>query len=223
MLKKMFLSPFLAPVAFLVLWIAFMKGCFIYAPKEGVLSLTEDGALIDTIAKMGYILLIAVLLMLADDFKDRLRAWGIYLFFAIGCFLRESGIQHHLSQTDTTPFKSRFFLNPNNLLSEKIIFGTILLLVLIAVLYLAFKYAKHLVVSFFKLDTITWSIATLCTVGVAAKIVDRYPSNYRKAHGNVALPDNIYAFLQIVEESSEMLLPYLAILILWQYHLRLKN
>jgi len=223
MLKKIFLSPFVAPVAFLVLWIGFMKGCFLYAPKEGVLSLTEDGAVIDAVAKMGYILLVAMLLVLADDFKDKLKVWGIYLFFAIGCFLRESGIQHHLSQTDTTPFKSRFFLNPNNLLSEKIIFGALLLLVLAAVLYLAIKYAKHLVVSFFKLDTITWSVATLCTVGVAAKIVDRYPSNYRKAHNNVALPDNIYAFLQIVEESAEMFLPYLAILILWQHHLKIKE
>lgn len=223
MLKKIFLSPFFAPIAFFVLWIAFMKGCFLYAPEKGVLELTEDGAVIDTIAKMGYILLIAVLLVLADDFKDKLKAWGIYFFFAIACFLRESGIQHHLSQTDTTPFKSRFFTNPNNLLSEKIIFGALLLVVLAAVLYLAIKYGKHLVVSFFKFDTITWSIATLCAVGVAAKIVDRYPSNYRKAHGNVALSDNVYAFLQIVEESSEMFLPYLAMLILWQYHFKLKK
>lgn len=223
MLKKIFLSPFLAPVAFLVLWIAFMKGCFLYAPASGVLDLTEDGALIDAIAKMGYILLLAVLLLLCDDFKDKLKAWGIYLFLTIGCFLRESGIQHHLSQTDTTPFKSRFFLNPNNLMSEKIIFGTVLFLILVAVLYLAIKYTKHLVVSFFKMDAVTWSIATLCTVGVAAKIVDRYPSNYRKAHGNVALSDNLYAFLQIVEESAEMFLPYLAILILWQHHLKIKE
>ena len=223
MLKKIFLSPFLAPVMFLILWIAFMKGCFLYAPKEGVLSLAEDSAVIDTIAKMGYILLLAALLLLCDDFKDKLKAWGIYFFLALSCFLRESGIQHHLSQTDTTPFKSRFFLNPNNPLSEKIIFGALLLLVLAAVLYLAIKYTKHLVVSFFKLDTITWSVATLCVVGVAAKIVDRYPSNYRKAHGNVALPDNIYQFLQIVEESAEMFLPYLAILILCQHHLKLKE
>ena len=96
-------------------------------------------------------------------------------------------------------------------------------MVLAAVLYIAFKYAKHLVVSFFKLDAITWSIATLCFVGVVGKIVDRYPSNYRKAHDNVPLPDNIYTFLQIVEESSEMFLPYLAILILWQYHLKIKE
>ena len=223
MFKKIFLSPFFAPVAFLFAWVMFMKACFVYAPTNHVLELTEDGEIIDTIAKMGYVILIAVLLLVCNDFKDRLHAWGIYLFFAICCFLRESGIQHHLSQTDTTPFKSRFFTNPNNLLSEKIIFGAVLVIVLAAVLYLAIKYAKHLVTSFFKLDTITWSVATLCTVGIVGKIVDRYPSNYRKAHDNVPLPENIYTFLQIVEESSEMFLPYLAILILWQFHLKTEN
>ena len=223
MFKKIFLSPYFAPVAFLVLWIAFMKGCFLYAPNGNALVLTEDGQVIDTVAKMGYVLLIAVLLLMTDDFKDRLKAWGIYLFFAICCFLRESGIQHHLSTTDTTPFKSRFFLNTNNPLSEKIIFGTVLLLVLAAILYIGFKYAKHLITSFFKLDTLTWSIATLCAIGVAGKIVDRYPSNYRKVHNGVGLDEHIYVFLQVVEETSEMFLPYLAILIVWQYHLKLKK
>lgn len=223
MFKKIFLSPFFAPITFFVLWIVFMKGCFLYAHGGDILELTEDGAIIDAVSKIGYVLLVAVLLLFCNDFRDRMHAWGIYLFFAIACFLRESGIQHHLSQTDTTPFKSRFFLNPNNMLSEKIIYGAILLLVLAAVLYLMIKYAKHLVVTFFKFDGITWSVATLCTVGLLSKIVDRYPSNYRKAHDNVPLPDNVYAFLQVVEESSEMFLPYLAILILLQYHLKAKK
>jgi hypothetical protein len=223
MFKKIFLSPFFAPIVFLVLWVAFMKGCFIYAHGHDVLALTEDGAIIDTVAKMGYVLLILVLLLFCNDFQDRLRAWGIYLFLAICCFLRESGIQHHLSQTDTTPFKSRFFINPNNSLSEKIIFGTVLAVVLVAILYLMIKYSKHLVVSFFKLDGITWSVATLCTFGVLGKIVDRYPSNYRKLHNGVPLPENVYTFLQIVEESSEMFLPYLAMLILWQFHLKISK
>lgn len=112
--------------------------------------------------------------MVCDDYKDRIRTWGIFLFLAICALLREEGIQHHLSRTDTTPFKSRFFLNPNNPLSEKIVFGLVLLVVAGAVAYLAVKYSKHLVQSFFKFNPVTWSIAVLCTVGVCAKIVDRF-------------------------------------------------
>lgn len=218
MFKNLFVSPFFVIAAFLVLWLSFMGGIYFGYPTE-VLRLTEEGEIIEIISHFGYVVLIAVLLWVSDDFKDKIKTWGIYLFLAICCFLREGGIQHHLSKTDTTPFKSRFFLNPNNPLGEKIVFGAVLLVILGAVLYLAYKYSKYLVTSFFKLDTISWSVAVLCTTGVFAKIVDRYPSNWRKAHGGVPLDDDIYVVFQLLEESSEMFLPYLAALILWQYHI----
>jgi hypothetical protein len=52
MLKKIFLSPFFAPIAFFVLWIAFMKGCFLYAPEKGVFAVTF--ALNDEAQKIKY-------------------------------------------------------------------------------------------------------------------------------------------------------------------------
>ena len=61
----------------------------------------------------------------------------------------------------------------------------------------------------------------MCTVGVLSKIIDRFPANYRKAHGE-PLSDDVFAILQLVEESSEMFLPYIAVLILMQYHLKNK-
>lgn len=217
MFKKFFVSPFFVMTAFLGPWLSFMGVVYFCFPAN-MLHLTEEGALIEVISHFGYVVLIAVLLMVSDDFQDKIKTWGIYLFLAMCCFLREGGIQHHLSKTDTTPFKSRFFLNPNNPLSEKIVFGAVLLVILGAVLYLAYKYAKFLVVSFFKFNTVSWSVAVLCTTGVFAKLIDRYPSNYRKAHGGVPLSDGVYAVFQLLEESSEMFLPYLAALILWQYH-----
>lgn len=178
-MKKIFMSPFFVPAAFLILWLSFM-GTVYYGFPENVLKVTVEGELIENITHIGYVLLIGMLLVVCDDYKDRIRTWGILLFLAICALLREEGIQHHLSRTDTTPFKSRFFLNPNNPLSEKIIFGLVLLVVAGAVAYLAVKYSKHLVGSFFKLNPVTWSIAVLCTVGVCSKIVDRFPSNWKK-------------------------------------------
>jgi len=216
-MKKIFLSTFFAPVAFMVCWLLFMSVIY-FCYNDDMLRFTEEGELIENITHCGYVVLIAVLLLVAEDYRDKMRSWGCFLFLAMCCFLREQGIQHHLSRTDTTPFKSRFFLNPNNPLGEKIIFGLVLLVVAGAVVYLAVKYSKHLVRSFFEFNPVTWSTAVLCTVGVAAKIVDRFPSNYRKAHGE-ALPENVYVVFQLLEESSEMFLPYLAIAVLWQYHL----
>ncbi len=218
MFRKIFLSPFFMPISFFVLWLSFI-GIIYFGFESDVLTFTKEGGVIEYVSHTGYIILIAVLLWTCDDYQDKIKSWGIYLFLAICCFLREGGIQHHLSKTDTTPFKSRFFLNPNNPIGEKIVFGAVLLLILGVVLYLAIKYSKHLVSSFFKLNTLTWSIAVLCVVGVAAKIIDRFPSNWRKAHDGVPLSDEIFMICQLLEESSEMFLPYLATAILWQYHL----
>lgn len=215
-MKKVFMLPYFVPVVVSVVWAVFMAAAYRFFPAD-FLKLTEEGALIETVTHAGYVVLIAVLLMVCQDYKDKVMTWGMFLFLAMCAFLREQGIQHHLSRTDTTPFKSRFFLNPNNPLGEKIVFGLVLLIVAGAVLYLAVKYTKHLIVSFFKFNTVTWSVAVLCTIGVFTKIIDRYPSNYRKAHG-YALSDDVYAWFQMIEESGEMLLPYIAALALVQYH-----
>ncbi len=215
MFKKVFLSPFFMPIAFIVLWFSLMEVIY-YNFADDLLLQIEDGAMVDVWAKCGYLLLIALLFVFADDFKDKIRSWGIYVFLAMTCFLRESGIQHYLSTTDTTPFKSRFFLKAENPLYEKVIYGFILLLVFWCMAYLAVKYGKHLFKSFFKFDTITWSVATLCVVGVAMKIVDRFPANYKHAH-HMRLPEDMYVLCQLAEETGEMFLPYIAIAILYQY------
>ena len=216
MFKKIFLSPFFMPLAFVVLWFALMCGIYCNFTDDLLLQI-EDGAMIDVWAKCGYLLLIVLLFAWADDFKDKVSSWGVYIFLAMGCFLRESGIQHHLSTTDSTPFKSRFFLNPDNPMYEKVIYGIILLLVFWCIGYLAVKYGKHLFKSFFKLDTITWSVAVLCVAGVVTKIIDRLPANYKHAH-HMRLPEDMYVLCQLAEETGEMFLPYIAIAILYQYH-----
>ena len=222
MLKKAILSPFLAPVAFVFLWLAVIGGIYVFVPAGDILQQTIDGKCIDVVAKCGYLFLLVLLFVFADDYKDKMRSWGLYVFFALICFLRESGVQHCLSTTDSTPFKSRFFLDADNPVYEKIIYGAVLLLILFGLIYLAVKYGRYLVRSFFKFETVAWSIATLCTTGVMAKIIDRFPSNYRKMSGE-RLSEDTYILLQVLEETSEMFLPYLAMLILFQYHALLRR
>lgn len=221
-MKKIFISPFFTPTLFTLLWGLLVTIVLLYFPEQKF-AITEDGQIIDIITNVGYILMIAIMLMLAKDYTDKPTSWGIYLFLGIAAFLREGGIQHHLSKTDTTPFKSKFFLNPDNPISEKIIFGLILLVVFGALAYLAIKYTKHLIISFFKFNPITWSTAVFCTVLVCAKFADRYPSNWRKTHNGNLLEREQIEIWSLLEESLEMFLPYLVIIMMLQYHVVLQN
>lgn len=221
-MKKIFISPFFTPVIFTLLWASLVAIVLTLFPEQKF-AITVDGQILDIFTNIGYVLMIATMLMLAKDYADKPTSWGIFLFLGITAFLREGGIQHHLSKTDTTPFKSKFFLNPDNPLSEKIIFGLILLVVFSAVAYLAVKYTKHLITSFFKLNPITWTVAVFCTVLVCSKFADRFPSNWRKAHDGALLPREQIEVWSLLEESLEMFLPYLVIIMMLQYHVMKKS
>lgn len=221
-MKKVFLSPFFTPIAFTALWVTLITVVLCFFPEQKFL-ITQEGQILEIFTNIGYILMLAAMMFFARDYSDKITSWGIYLFLGMCAFLREAGIQHHLSKTDTTPFKSRFFLNPNNPWGEKIVFGLLLIVIFAALIYLAVKYSKFLISSFFKLNTVTWSTAVLCTVLVCAKFADRFPSNWRKAHDGVPLPQNQIEIWSLLEESSEMFLPYLVIVIMWQYHLLCKK
>ena len=173
----------------------------------------------------GYAVLLCGLIYFYRDYKGAgaKTDWLVYFLLSVCALLREAGIQHHLSSTDTTPFKSKFFLNPENPLYEKIVFGIVLLLVFGMVIYLAVKYTKHLVTSFFKMNTVTWSTAVLCCDLVFAKFADRFPGNWRHAHDGLSLPREQIEIWSLLEESSEIFLPLTAFIILWQYHLLLKS
>lgn len=221
-MKKIFTSPFFTPVIFTVLWVSLVAVVLFFYPNQKF-AITTDGEILDIITNVGYVLMIATMLILAGDYREKTTSWGIFLFLGIAAFLREGGIQHHLSKTDTTPFKSRFFLNPDNPVSEKIVFGLILLVIFGALGYLAVKYTKHLITSFFKLNPITWSTAVFCVVLLCAKFADRYPSNWRSMHDKTSLPQEQIAFWSLMEESLEMFLPYLVIVTMLQYHILLKS
>ena len=218
MLKKFFLSPFFAPIFYLTLWIALLFVVFVFFPEQKF-EITTDGQIIDILTYAGYAFMLLTMVLCFKDFKNKTLYWSIYFMLGIAALLREAGIQHHLSSTDSTPFKSRFFLNPDNPLFEKIIFGSVVLVIFGALLFLGIKYTKHLVVSFFKFDTLTWSIATFCSVLVFAKFADRFPSHWRHFNHTNALPREFIDIWSLLEESAELFLPYLVIIIFIQYHL----
>ncbi len=220
-MKKIFLSPFFSPIAFCLCWGTLLAIVLIYFPEQKY-QITHDGEIIEILTNIGYMAMLASLLYFSKDYTDKITSWGIYLFLGIAAFLRESGIQHHLSKTDTTPFKSRFFLKPENPIGEKIVFGLLLLIIFGAIIYLMVKYTKHLITSFFKLNTVTWTIAVFCSVLVFSKFADRFPGNWRDAHNDVSLPKSHIEVWSLLEESIEIFIPYLVIIALVQYHL-IKN
>ncbi len=221
-MKKNFLSPFFTPIFFLVTWGIILAIVFTFFPEKRF-EITVDGSIIDISTYCGYAILLCGMLYFFKDFKENQRLnWFIFFLLSVCALLREAGIQHHLSSTDTTPFKSRFFLNPNNPLSEKILYGLVLIVFFSMIVYLVVKYAKHLIVSFFKLNTITWSTAVLCCCLVFSKIIDRFPANYRHTH-NIPLSRSAIDTCSFLEESSEIFIPIIAFIILWQNHFLIKR
>ena len=223
-MKKYLISPLCAPVFFSLLWLLWMCCIFIFE-YDNLPGLLDEHGVLEIITNLAYLPLLLAYIFTAKLFwKDGKSARIDFILFiglGLAAFLREMGIQHWIPSRDTTAFKSRFFLNPENPLGEKILAGALLLLLLMVLIYLAVKYSRHLVVSFFKMNPTTWSIATLCTTGVIGTFVDRFPSNYKHSFG-FPLPEQLRLNLEIMEETSETMLPLIAAFVLLQY-LLLRN
>lgn len=123
-----------------------------------------------------------------DNNRAQNFSFWIFELVTLGALLREWGIQHWLTRTDSTALKIRFFLNPANPLSEKIVAGLFLLLWVVVALYLIWRYAIFMIREFFQGNAVVWTIATTCAVTVFAKFIDRYPDNYRRFTGTSLSP-----------------------------------
>lgn len=220
-MKKYLTSPLFTPVFFSLVWLLWMCCIFIFEYDNLAGLLNKDSGLLEIITNLAYIPLLLAYIFYARAFMHNRGSridFAVFVCLGIAAFLREMGIQHWLTSHDTTAFKSRFFLNPNNPLSEKIVAGAFLLLFFGLIVFLGIKYTKHLIESFFKMNPTTWSIATLCTIGIIGKFFDRFPSNYKHSSG-VALPEQLRMNFNIVEETSETFLPLIAAFIFLQYWL----
>ena len=216
-MKKWILSPLFAPIAaFLVILLLGLTA--IYYKSKGINTFFDDGNFCDIFTYSLYGLLFVSLLFFYKDFKGKILTWVILLFLNIVAVLREAGIQHWLTSTDTTAIKLRFFTNPKNPLSEKIIAGILVLLVISTILYLIFKYAPKIWRGFWHKEAMYWSVCTLCGMGVLCKIADRFHGNWAKYTGQ-ALSEDAYFVSIMIEETSEATLPLIALIALIQWHL----
>ena len=214
---KIILSPLFAPIATFLLLTIF--GFIAIAEiSAGNFLFFEDGHFCANITYICYALAGLTLLAYIKDFKNKRLNFVIFLFLLVAATLREMGIQHWLTTTDTTAFKIRFFTNPNNPIHEKLIAGTILLTIASIVLYLIWKYTIPIWKGFWNKKPIEWTICSLCALGIASKIADRIPGNYRKSTGK-ELNETLALILKIIEECGEVILPILVIIALLQHHL----
>lgn len=223
MFKKIILSPFLAPTFFFlweVVWLAFP----LFLPYKTLLPWAEEGGIIDDMTYISYGIAFISLVCVHKSFEEKGRQLSYWVFFFLltSLLLREMGVQHWLTSTDSTAFKIRFFTNPNNPLHEKVISACVLSCVALAVIYLAIKYLKTLVLGIFKTDTISWTMGTFGAVGIVGKIVDRIPGHYRKITKEL-MNDEYRVYFLFFEETSEMLLPLLIALALIQYSILKRN
>ena len=153
---------------------------------------------------------------------DKKPTFWALLFLWFAAFLREMGVQHWLTQHDTTAIKIRFFTNPNNPLHEKLIAAFLVIVVVGTALWLFCKYLKQILKGFFALNPLYWTIVTFGAILVVSQFCDRFPSKYFKAT-HVHLGADVLYWLKLFEEGGEACLPILFALGFIQYALQKKK
>lgn len=219
-MKSFLLNPLLAPLC--VIFYVSLLFFWNINQSAGDIFLFCD-TFLEFTTYLSYAIGLMVALWFYKDFGHHMRLpYLLFLFLFVCAVLREMGIQHWLTSTDTTAFKMRFFTNPTNPLSEKILAAAILATVGGVVLYLLIRFIPSIIKGFFKLNPLYWTICTFGGTGIICKIADRLPSNYRKSTG-VAMDPYIHSLLELLEESTESLLVFLFALAIIQYHLLQKK
>lgn len=215
-MNKLILNPLFSPLA--TIFYVMIYFFAIWLTRSPVAVDVYTSTTLECVTYALYALSLPLILWCYKDFKNgQMKHYLLFLFLWFCGLLRESGVQHWLTTTDTTAFKLRFFTNPSNPLSEKLLAAFILLTVLGIVAYLLVYYTPKIIKGFFKLNPVYWSICTLGGMGILAKVFDRIPGNYRKMVGHFMDP-SYKAFFELLEEISETTLPVLVAIAFLQYH-----
>lgn len=221
-IKKYFTDPLFAPIFTLCVGSVCANIVFVFFPQT-VPWLSDEGQIIDIVTFGAYGLLFLSLLALLRTFRED-RKWAdycIYFFLAIAATAREAGIQHWLASKDSTAIKVRFFTNPENPLSEKVLAATLVALVVITAGGILCKHARYFIPGFFRMDTISWSVVSLGLCGVLGKCIDRIPRSPVGVF--LEMSETVSQNMELVEEISEVFLPFISVIILWQYYLLRKQ
>ena len=218
-MKKFFTCFWMAPaIVISVLAISFTIAFTFF--NSCLIDYTRNTGPTDITTYLCYITLFVCLALFRNDFKTKheKNMWLIFCFFAGAALLREAGIQHWLTFTDTTAFKLRFFTNPDNPLYEKIIAFFCLLSVSGLFIYTMFLYLIPSFKGLFLKMPGSWTVITLLSTGALCKIIDRLPANLKKIGVFLDKQGVPFAICQISEETLELMLPVLAIIALIQFH-----
>ena len=221
-MKKLFLSP-LFGIFFTIGCMALYYGLsYAFRLKYGVFDI-EDLGITDALTNLFYGIALGIVLCLYTDFttSGQKRTYGALLFLWFFALLREMGLQHWLAVNDTTAIKIRYFTNQAVPLYAKTISILVILGVVLVISYLLWKHLKQMIVGFFKLIPMYWTIAVFGALGFATQIADRFPAHYRKITGQ-ALEEPMRFTLKILEEGGESILPLLFAVAFVQYHLSKK-
>ena len=218
-MKKLFLSPFWG-IFFTIVCLALYCGLsYIFRLKYGVFDIEEIGVT-DALTNLFYGVAFGIVVCMYKDFNttSQKRTYGALLFLWFFTLLRELGLQHWLAVNDSTAIKLRYFTNPDVPMYAKTVSALTVLLVVTVIGYLLWKHFKQMVIGFFKLVPMYWTIATFGALGLATQLADRFPAHYRKATGE-SLQEPICFALKILEEGGESILPLLFAMAFVQYHL----
>lgn len=219
-MNKILLNPLCAPMAAILYLVGYFMAVWLTRTPEAVDIYTDTT--LECVTYAIYAFTLPIILFCARDFKDSgMKHYVLFVFLWLCGLLREAGIQHWLTATDTTAFKLRFFTNPNNPIGEKIVAALIALTVLGVAVYLIVYYTPKIIKGFFRLNPLYWTICTLGGMGILAKVFDRIPGNYRKIVGHFMDPSQ-KSFFELLEEISETTLPLLVAFAFIQFHLMKK-
>ena len=222
-MKKLFLSPFFACI-FTAFCLALYYGIsYAFRFKYGVFDIEELGVT-DALTNLFYGVAFGIVISLYKDFKNtpRYNTYCCLIFLWFVALLREMGLQHWLAVNDTTAIKIRYFTNPNVPMYAKAASAFIIIGVVAVIAFLLWKHLKQMIVGFFKLNPMYWTIATFGGLGVLTQFTDRFPAHYRKATGDELLEPARFV-LKILEEGGESILPLLFAVAFVQYHLLYKR
>lgn len=212
-LDKFWLAPALAIIVLAVLYAAGFGIC------THATDLTAKNGVVENATYFCYAVMFVFFIKVRKSFQTPFekRALVMFWFFGIAAVLREAGIQHWLASCDTTAFKIRFFTNPDNPLSEKIVAFVLAVLVAGLFIYAMMLWLLPAFKGLFKLYAGSWTVITFLSCGALCKIADRTHGNLAK-HGIILNPLGFwYGFLEIAEEGLEMMLPILAVVALMQF------
>ena len=222
-MKKLFLSP-LFSIFFTIICMALYYGIsYVFRLKYGVFDI-EDLGITDALTNLFYGIAFGIVICLYTDFTTSAQkhTYGALLFLWFFTLLREMGLQHWLAVNDSTAIKIRYFTNPSVPLYAKTISILVILSVVLVISYLLWKHLKQMIIGFFKLVPMYWTIASFGALGLATQIADRFPAHYHKITGQGLQEPSRFA-LKILEEGGESILPLLFAVAFIQYHLSKKT